>query len=101
MKSMSLLFTTIGLVIGSAILLWIASKQPKSKFKPTVAIFSLVWLLLLVFGSFTKVSANEVGIIYDDRYGVLEEVKYEGFQTKSIFEHITQISTTNKTAFIN
>lgn len=98
---MSLLFTTIGLVLGTAILLLIASKQPRSKFKPTISIVSLAWLILLVFGSFTKVSANEVGIIYDDRYGVLEEVKYEGFQTKSIFEHITQISTTNKTAFIS
>lgn len=54
-----------------------------------------------MFGSFTKVFANEVGIIYDNRYGVLEKVKYEEFQAKSIFEHITQISTTNKTAFIN
>jgi regulator of protease activity HflC (stomatin/prohibitin superfamily) len=57
-------------------------------------------LLLLLFGSFTKINANEVGIIYDDRHGVLEEVKYEGFQTKSIFEHITKISTTNKTTQI-
>lgn len=58
----------------------------------------LLVLLILLFGCFTTVKANEVGIIYDDRYGVMEEVKYEGFQTKSIFEHITRISTTNKTA---
>lgn len=57
-------------------------------------------MLLLLFGTFTKISANEVGIIYDDRHGVLEEVKYEGFQSKSIFEHITKISTTNKTSQI-
>lgn len=60
--------------------------------------FGALGMLLLLFGSFTKINANEVGIIYDDRNGVLEEVKYEGFQTKSIFEHITKISTTNKTA---
>lgn len=62
--------------------------------------FGALGLLLLLFGSFTKINANEVGIIYDDRHGVLEEVKYEGFQTKSIFEHITKISTTNKTTQI-
>ncbi len=54
--------------------------------------------LLLLFGSFCSVGANEVGIIYHDKYGVLDEVKYEGFQTKSIYEHITKIQTSNRTA---
>lgn len=62
--------------------------------------FGALGMLLLLFGTFTKIRANEVGIIYDDRHGVLEEVKYEGFQSKSIFEHITKISTTNKTSQI-
>ena len=55
-----------------------------------------VSFLLLLFGSFCTVGANEVGIIYHDKKGVVEEVKYEGFQAKSIFEHITKISTTNR-----
>ena len=62
------------------------------------SLFSLGWFLILLFGSFCKVNANEVGIIYDDRYGVLETVKYEGFQSKSIFEHITRISTINRSS---
>ena len=62
------------------------------------SLFSLGWFLILLFGSFCKVNANEVGIIYDDRYGVLETVKYEGFQSKSIFEHITTISTINRSS---
>lgn len=57
----------------------------------------MIFMLILLFGCFTKIKANEVGIIYDDRNGVLEEVKYEGFQSKSIYEHITKISTTNRT----
>lgn len=65
-----------------------------------IAPFGAIAMLLLLFGSFTKINANEVGIIYHDKRGVLEEVKYEGFQTKSIFEHITKISTTNKTSQI-
>lgn len=57
----------------------------------------MIFMLILLFGCFTKIKANEVGIIYDDQNGVLEEVKYEGFQSKSIYEHITKISTTNRT----
>lgn len=56
--------------------------------------------LILLFGCFSKVGANQVGIIYDDRYGVQEETLSEGFQLKSIFEHITTISTTNRSATI-
>jgi len=58
----------------------------------------VLFFIILSFGMFVKIEANEVGIIYHDQKGVLEEVKLEGFQTKSIFEHITPISTTNKTA---
>ena len=68
-------------------------------------------LIILLFGCFRSVKANQVGIIYDDRSGVLEETlgdregvverTYgEGFGTKSIFEHITSISTTNRTATV-
>lgn len=62
------------------------------------ASLSIAWLLTLLFDKFCIVSANEVGIIYDDRHGVMQEVKYEGFQMKSIFEHITTISTQNRSA---
>ena len=67
-------------------------------------LFHCLWagviMLGLLFGTFTKINANEVGIIYDDRYGVLEKTYTEGFQSKSIFEHITRISTTNRNAVI-
>ena len=57
-------------------------------------------LITLLFGCFAKVGANQVGIIYDDRYGVQDKTLGEGFQTKSIFEHITSISTTNRNTII-
>lgn len=57
-------------------------------------------MLILLFGTFTKVGANEVGIIYDDRYGILNETLGEGFHQKSIFQHVTKISTTNRDKFI-
>ncbi len=76
-----------GVVIGIS-----SRKLPKA-----AILIVLVVPLLLLTGMFTKVNANEVGIIYDDRYGVVEEVKTEGFQVKSIFEHITPIQTAVKT----
>ena len=102
---MSLLIWSIILsVLAALILLGVAAynimENDWSKWSLLITLFGGAFMLLLLFGSFTKVKANEVGIIYDDRKGVLEEVKFEGFQTKSIFEHITRISTTNKTAQI-
>ena len=76
-------------------------KANKRKYVMATVLYSFIsfaWLIILLFGAFCKVNANEVGIIYDDRYGVMERVKYEGFQMKSIFEHITTISTQNRSA---
>lgn len=93
---MALLITTIVLFLITmfAAVVYL-SNRGRHKVFLVLPFFTFV---LLVFGMFTKISANEVGIIYDDRSGVQDEVKYEGFQVKSIFEHITKISTTNKTA---
>ena len=52
----------------------------------------LLAMLLLLSECFVTIKANEVGIVYDEFGGLQEEVKYEGFQTKSIFQHITRIS---------
>lgn len=61
---------------------------------------SLAWLIIILFGCFTKVGANEVGIVYDDRYGVLDDTIGEGFKFKSPFYHVTTISTSNRTAIV-
>lgn len=63
---------------------------------------SLAAFLILVFASFTSIPANSVGIIYDDVHGGIQEKTYgEGFHSKSIFEHITTISTANRSAVVN
>ena len=100
---MSLLIISTILTVISIIVLLITFLIKKSSGRWSTKHFFLLflsfgWFLLLLFGTFTVVQANEVGIIYHDQKGVLEDVKYEGFQTKSIFEHITTISTSNKTA---
>ena len=81
-----------------------SSKKEKPIWKKRTYLYSLLsicWVVILVFGTFTKINANEVGIIYDDRAGILEKTYTEGFQTKSIFEHITKISTINRNANVS
>lgn len=57
--------------------------------------------IIMGFGAFTTVGANEVGIIFDElNGGVLQETYGQGLHTKSPFRHVTTISTTNRTAYI-
>ena len=100
---MSLLITSIVFSIALMIVIAIAVtaflKQGKINKKGYLFVpLGLLGMLLLLSGSFVKINANEVGIIYDDFQGLKENTYGEGFQTKSIFEHITTISTANKTA---
>lgn len=99
---MGLLIATICVgvlvLIGTIFGAFYAYSETDNKASFLLPLLTLITPAILLFGCFTKVSANEVGIIYHDHQGVLETVKHEGFQTKSIFEHITTISTTNKTS---
>lgn len=63
---------------------------------------SLGAFLFLLVAAFTSISANEVGIVYDPfQGGIQNETLGEGFHVKSIFQKITKISTTNRTAEIS
>ena len=58
-------------------------------------------MLLLLSGIFTRVGANQVGIVYDELNGGIQDETYgEGLHIKSIFETITEISTANRSASI-
>lgn len=92
----SIVLGIVFIILGIAVGIYYKSQEDSNGGWATLLLV-LIAPLILLFGAFTKVDANEVGIIYDDRYGVMEEVKLEGFQTKSIFEHITKISTAVKT----
>lgn len=96
-----LIFSLVLFVIFIFIALFLALRIKRVyKTKKGYLLFAVtpIAFIILLFGAFTKVGANEVGIIYNDTKGVLDTVKYEGFQSKSIFDHITTISTANKTA---
>jgi regulator of protease activity HflC (stomatin/prohibitin superfamily) len=55
--------------------------------------FALAGLIFLVFGMFTKVPANSVGIVYSPFGGTKEETLSEGFQKKNILDKVYKIST--------
>ena len=62
---------------------------------------SLLSFVIILFDSFTTIPANSVGIIYDEVQGGVQERTYnEGFHAKSVFEHITTISTANRSALV-
>lgn len=58
------------------------------------SLLGLLWLLLIVFGFFTSVGANTVGIMYNPfEGGVQDQVLGEGFRWKSPFDKVYKIST--------
>ena len=56
-------------------------------------ILGLLPMLLCVFGLFTTIPANSVGIVYSPFGGTKNETLTEGFQAKSIFDKVYEIST--------
>ena len=97
----SIVLSIITFIAGFIYIFSLVTNKNKTKKYFLLLPLSGIWFVLLFFGSFARVGANEVGIIYHDKHGVLDTVKNEGFQSKSIFEHITKISTSNRTADVS
>ena len=58
------------------------------------SLLGLLWLVLIFFGTFTNIGANQVGILYNPfKGGVQNEVLGEGFKTKTPFDEVYKIST--------
>ena len=97
----SIVFFLIVLAISLGVIYFFRTyKNRRSSY--LLSLFSVVAFAVLLFGSFTTIPANSVGIIYDEVNGGIQEKTYgEGYHTKSIFEHITTISTANRSAKIN
>ena len=93
---------SVVLMISIAVVITVFNKHGKINKKGYLFMpLGLLGMLVLLCGTFVKINANEVGIIYHDFEGLKENTYSEGFKTKSIFEHITTISTANKTAQIS
>jgi len=97
----SIILFVIVLAISFVVIHWLKTYK-KVKCSYLLSLFSLLSFLVLLFGTFTSIPANSVGIIYDDMRGGIQEKTYgEGYHTKSVFEHITTISTANRSARVN
>ena len=101
-----LIFTIIAFIIilvGSlGLIYFLRTYKNKKKCSYLLSIFSIAIFAILLFDSFTTIPANSVGIIYDEINGGIQEKTYaEGYHGKSIFEHITTISTANRSARVN
>lgn len=64
-------------------------------------IFSLFGFLFLLFGTFTKVPANSVGIVYSAFSGTKDQTLSEGFHSKNIFDKVYDISTEVQTKTVS
>ena len=103
---MSLLFTSIIISIVLIVCIFAGiygyNKSAKRRLPKKMYYCSLLGLLgfgIILTGMFTKVEANQVGIVYDELNGGIQDETYgEGLHVKSIFESITQISTANRSA---
>ena len=90
----------MGLVIFSVILtillivfLGTDFKNEKWSIRPRM-LFGLTGLLIILFGCFTTIGANTVGIMYNPfKGGIQDEVLNEGFKSKTPFDKVYKIST--------
>ncbi len=58
------------------------------------SLLGFLWLILILFGCFTNIGANTVGIFYNPfKGGIQDEVLSEGFKTKSPLEKVYKIKT--------
>ena len=100
-----LIFTIIAFIIvlcGSLGIIYFYRTYKNKRYSYLFSLLSLATFAIILFGSFTTIPANSVGIIYDEINGGIQEKTYaEGYHTKSIFEHITTISTANRSAKVN
>lgn len=57
-------------------------------------LLGFLWLVLIIFGCFTTIGANQVGIMYNAfKGGIQSEVLGEGFRSKTPFDKVYKIST--------
>lgn len=89
----------MGLIIVSIVLsiitvIGIALYCIYEEYKLWWSLFGFLWLILIVFGCFTNIGANQVGIMYNPfKGGIQNEVLGEGFKGKTPFDKVYKIST--------
>lgn len=87
---MILVIISIILTIVTVLALGFSFEEDKWKVRPRM-VFSLLWLLIILFGCFSTIKTGEIGI--KTRFGkMVGSTKNEGIVFKSPFEGITKIN---------
>lgn len=90
---MGLIIFSIILTIVLIMALGVDLENKKWSFRPRM-ILGLSGLLIILFGCFTTIGANTVGIMYNPfKGGIQNEVLNEGFKGKTPFDKVYKIST--------
>ena len=90
---MFLIIFSIILTIILVLVLGMDFGEEEWSFRPRM-FFGLAGLLIILFGCFTTIGANTVGIMYNPfKGGIQNEVLNEGFKTKTPFDKVYKIST--------
>jgi regulator of protease activity HflC (stomatin/prohibitin superfamily) len=89
-------------IIFAALVLYSVWNPRTNQIRVRKSIFFTPLVFLLLFtAAITKISANQVGIVYHPfQGGIQDEVLTEGFKMKNVFSTVTKIGTTNRTAFL-
>ena len=91
---MGLIITSIILCILTIVGILIGRVITEAEFSKKWSLLGFLWLIIIVFGCFTNISANNVGIMYNPfKGGIQNEVLGEGFRGKSPFDKVYKIST--------
>lgn len=97
-----MLFVVLGIVVtvGLYVGLGFNADLDEWKFRGR-QLFALFGLLICLFGFFTKIPANHVGIVYSPFGGTKTETLSEGFNTKNPLDKIYKISTEVQTKTVS
>lgn len=92
---MSLIIISVILTLITAGVLGVDFKEGEINFRfKKRMIFGLSWLILILFGCFTRIGANTVGIVYDPfNGGIQSKTLQEGYKSKSPLTKVYKIST--------
>ena len=110
-----MIWTVLGLIIAAALFVVLGVSEEivpaKSAFErdrrkivwkfKRKQFFALFGLFICLFGFFTKIPANSVGIVYSPFGGTKEQTLSEGFHAKNPFDKVYKISTEIQTAGIS
>jgi regulator of protease activity HflC (stomatin/prohibitin superfamily) len=90
---MVLIIITVVLILATAFGLGLDLENDEWKPRKRM-LFSLIWLVLILFGCFTNIGANKVGIVYNPLKGGIQNYTLtQGYKTKSPFTKIYKINT--------